>query len=154
MSKPRNKKHNPLRMITLENEKRLKNVAVSYFVNDDDMTQEPEPIDLHGNVLPVTPKLANALQMYKYKWSVMLCIFCIEKGLATIKMELAELSHKNGREYQRNIVGELNILHQAFVAKQKKLNVNVTGVGWVASPVNRDFDEDEVGFIFEKLGAF
>ena len=154
MSKPRNKKHNPLRMITLENEKRLKNVAVSYFVNDDDMTQEPEPIDLQGNILPVTPKLANALQMYKYKWSVMLCIFCIEKGLATIKMELAELSHKNGREYQRNIVGELNILHQAFVAKQKKLNVNVTGVGWVASPVNRDFDEDEVGFIFEKLGAF
>lgn len=153
MSK-RNKKHNPLRMITLENEKRLKNVAVSYFVNDNDHGQEPEPIDLQGNVLPVTPKLANALQRYPYRWSVMLCIFCIEKGMATIKMEIAELTHKKGREYQRNIVGELNILHQAFVAKQKKLNVNVTGVGWVASPVNRDFDENEVGEIFEKLGAF
>ena len=154
MSKSRNKKYNPLRMATLENEKRLKNVAVSFFVNDNDMTQEPEPIDLQGNVLKVTPKLANALQMYPYKWSVMLCIFCIEKGLSTIKMEIAEMSHKKGREYQRNIVGELNILHQAFVAKQKRLNVNVTGVGWVASPVNRDFDENEVGHIFEKLGAF
>lgn len=154
MSKSRNKKHNPLRMITLENEKRLKNVAVSYFVNDNDTTQEPEPIDLQGNVLPVTPKLANALQMYPYKWSVMLCIFCIEKGLATIKMEIAVFRHKKSREYQRNIVKDLNFLHQKFVANQKRLNVNITGVGWVASPVNRDFNEDEVGFIFEKLGAF
>lgn len=154
MSKPRNKKYNPLKMVTLENEKRLKNVAVSFFVNDNDMTQEPEPIDLQGNILPVTPKLANALQLFRYKWSVMLCIFCIEKGRSTIKMELAELAHKNGRDYQRNIVGALNDLHQEFVARQKKLNVNVTGVGWVASPVNRDFDEQEVGEIFERLGAF
>ena len=141
-------------MVTLENERRLKNVAVSFFVNDNDINQKPEPIDLHGNVLDVTPKLANALQMFKYKWSVMLCIFCIEKGESTIKMEIAELTHKKGREYQRSIVGELNELHQAFVANQKRLNVNVTGVGWVASPVNRDFDEQEVGEIFEKLGAF
>ena len=129
-------------------------MAVSFFVNGDDMTQEPEPIDLQGNVLKVTPKLADTLQMYPYKWSVMMCIFCIEKGLSTIKMEIAEMSHKKGREYQRNIVGELYILHQAFVAKQERLNVNITGVGWVASPVNRDFDENEVGHIFEKLGVF
>ncbi len=150
----RNKKYNPLRVVTLENEKRLKNVAVSFFVNDDDQTQEPNPIDLQGNILDVTPKLANALQMYPYKWSVMLCIFCIEKGLSTIKMEIAENTHANRRDYQRNIVGKLNELHQEFMSRQKKLNVNVTGVGWVASPVNRDFDEDEVGRIFEKLGAF
>ena len=37
---------------------------------------------------------------------------------------------------------------------RKELNVNVSGVGWLASPVGRDFDEEEVGRIFEKLGAF
>lgn len=153
MSK-RNKKYNPLRMATVENEKHLKNVAVSYFVNDNDHDQQPEPINLQGELLKVTPKLADSLQMYPYKWSVMLCIFCIEKGNATIKMELAELEQKNKREYQRNIVADLNAKHQAFVAKQKALNVNVTGVGWVASPVNRDFSENEVGNIFEVLGAF
>ena len=92
--------------------------------------------------------------MYPYKWSVMLCCFCIEKGLATIKMELAEIKQKNKREYQRNIVADLNVKHQAFMSRQKALNVNVTGVGWLASPVGRDFDEDEVGMIFDKLGAF
>ena len=141
-------------MIVLENEKRLKNVAVSFFVNDNDDSQQPEPIDLQGNHLPVTAKLANALQLYPYKWSVMLCVFCIEKGLSTIKMELAVNTDLNRRDYQRNIVVKLNDLHHAFVAKQKALNVNVTGVGWLASPVCRDFDEDEVGYIFEQLGAF
>ena len=153
MSK-RNKKHNPLRMVTIENEKHLRNVAVSYFANDNDHDQQPEPVNLQGELLKVTPKLADALQMYPYKWSVMLCCFCIEKGLATIKMELAEIKQKNKREYQRNIVADLNIKHQAFMARQKALNVNVTGVGWLASPVCRDFDEDEVGMIFDRLGAF
>jgi len=150
----RNKKHNPLRMLTLENEKSLKNVAVSYFVNDNDIKQQPEPINLQGELLKVTKKLADSLQLYPYKWSVMLCVFCVEKGLSTIKMEIAELEQKNRREYQRNIVADLNVKHQAFVAKLKALNVNVSGVGWIASPVGRDFDEEEVGRIFEKLSAF
>ena len=141
-------------MVTIENEKHLRNVAVSYFVNDNDHDQQPEPVNLQGELLKVTPKLADALQMYPYKWSVMLCIFCIEKGLPTIKMELAELKTKNSRELQRNIVADLNIKHQSFMARQKALNVNVTGCGWLASPVGRDFDEDEVGMIFDKLGAF
>lgn len=153
MSK-RNKKYNPLRAVVLENEKRLKNVCVSFFVNDNDSNQEPELIDMDGNVLERTPKLANAVQMFPYHWTVMLCIFCIEKGQSTIKMELAESPNLKRRDYQRNIVVALNELHQAFMKKQKALNVNVSGVGWVASPTGRDFDENEVGHIFERLNAF
>ncbi len=149
--KKRNKKYNPLKIIPLENEKRLKNTAVSFFINDNDQKQNPMLIDLEGNFLRLTRRRVNAIQMFPYKWSVMLCVFCIEKGQAVIKMELAPYSR---RDYQRNLVVELNDLHQAYVARLKKLNVNITGVGWLASPVCRDFDEYEVGTIFEKLGAF
>ena len=40
------------------------------------------------------------------------------------------------------------------IRKIETLNVEVTGIGWLSSPVGRDFDEDEVGRIFEKLSAF
>ena len=149
--KKRNKKYNPLKVIPFENEKTLKHMAVSFFATDKDSNQTPMLIDLKGNTIGITKKLANAIQMHPYKWSVMLCVFCIEKGEARIKMELAAY---NKRDYQRNLLVELNDLHQAYVAKLQKLNVKLTGVGWVASPVCRDFSEDEVGNIFTKLNAF
>jgi len=34
------------------------------------------------------------------------------------------------------------------------MGVDITGAGWLASPVGRDFTTEEAGEIFRKLGAW
>lgn len=104
-------------------------------------------------MLPVNPIIANAIQNYRYKWSVMMAVFFIEKGEKKIRFEIAEMPN-NRLALQSEIVDDLNVQHQRFIREQKDKNVNLTGAGWLASPHGRDFDEQESGEIFERLRAF
>ncbi len=149
--KKRNKKYNRVEAVRKSNERILKGFCVCYFANDNTPKQDIILANLKGDKMPVTQTMADAITHHRYKWSVMLGVFCIEKGNATCKFELAEF---DGYYLQSELVGYLNDRHQAFIAKQKSKNVNMTGAGWIASPVARDFTEDEAGAIFEKIGAF
>ncbi len=149
--KKRNKSYNPLKFVQYNNERILKGFAVAYFVNDEVPSQDIMLTDLKGNKKPVTRTLAESIQNFPYKWSVMLCAFCIEKGKPSCKMKLVRC---NSRYYQKDLVNYLNGEHQAFFKSLRDKSVNLTGGGWVASAVGRDFSEDEAGNIFEQLGAF
>ena len=95
--------------------------------------------------MPVTKTMSDAITLFRYKWSVILAVFCIEKNQDTCKLEIVEFKHPY---IQSELVEYLNERHQAFIEKQKKMNVNMVGAGWIASPVGRDFTSDEAGDIF------
>lgn len=149
--KNRNKKYNPLKYVQSNNERILKGFAVCFFVNDETPNQSIILTNLKGDEKPVTKTMAVALEKFPYVWSIMLCAFCIEKNEPTCKMKLVKC---NSRYYQKDLVDYLNGEHQAFFKSLRDKNVNLTGGGWCASAVGRDFSEEEVGNIFEKLGAF
>lgn len=149
--KKRSKKYNPLKSAQVINEHVLKGCAISYFANDEISDQDIILTDLNGVKLNVTRNIANAITDFPYRWSIMLGVFCIEKGLKTCKFELVNFKE---RYLQSELVNILNDKHQEFINKQKDKNVNMTGAGWIASPVGRDFSEDEAGIIFEKINAF
>ena len=149
--KKRNKSYNPLKFVQTNNERLLRNFAVCYFVNDETPKQDIILTNLNGDRMPVTKTVAQAIQYFPYQWSVMLCAFCIEKGEPSCKMKLVTF---NTRYYQKDLVEFLNDEHQAFFKSLRDKNVNLRGGGWCASAVGRDFDEEEVGNIFDKLGAF
>ena len=149
--KKRNKNYNPLKNVQLNNERILKGFAVCFFVNDDIENQPIILTNLKGEERPVTKTMADALQKFPYEWSVMLSVFCIEKNEPTCKMKLVKCK---SRYYQADLVDYLNGEHQAFIKSLKDKNVKLTGGGWIASAVGRDFSEEEVGVIFSKLGAF
>lgn len=149
--KKRSKKYNRVEAVRKNNERILKNTAVVYFANDETPKQDIILCNLKGKQLKVTETIADGIQKFPYKWSVMLAVFCIEKGLKTCKFELVQFTE---RYYQHSLVEYLNKKHQAFINKHKEKNVNMTGAGWLASPVCRDFSEDEAGLIFEELSAF
>lgn len=148
--KKRNKKYNRVEAVRRNNERILKGFAVAYFANDETPKQDIILTNIKGDVMPVNKTMAEAISEFPYKWSIMLGVFCVEKGLKTCKMELVKFTE---RYYQSDLVAYLNDRHQAFIQKQKDKNVNMSGAGWIASPVGRDFSEDEAGNIFSKLGA-
>lgn len=149
--KKRNKKHNPVEAARKNNLRILKGFAVAFIANDKSSKEPIKLINLKGDERPVTKTMSDAITVFRYKWSVMLAIFCIEKGKETCKFEIVEFKQPY---LQSELVGYLNERHQAFIVKQKKMNVRMVGAGWLASPVGRDFTSEEAGDIFKKLGAW
>ena len=147
----RDKKYNPLKFVQTNNERLLRNFAICYFVNDATPKQNIILTNFKGERFPVTKTMAQAIQHFPYEWSVMLCAFCIEKGSPSCKMKLVKF---NTRYYQKDLVSYLNDEHQAFFKSLRDKNVTLTGGGWTASAVGRDFTEEEVGNIFDNLKAF
>tara|TARA_R110002020_G_scaffold467655_2_gene691404 strand:- start:2002 stop:2454 length:453 start_codon:yes stop_codon:yes gene_type:complete len=145
------KKYNPVESARKTNIAILKGFCIAYFANDEKPKQDIILCDLKGNVKSVTKTMSDAITLFKYKWSVMLVVFCIEKGQKTAKMKLCKFSHPY---IQSDLVDYLNKAHQDFIQDMKDKSVNMTGAGWLASAVGRDFNEEETGYIFEKLGAF
>jgi len=78
--KSRNKKYNSANSIRLKNEALLKNRVVVYFANDDVPEQDIILTNLQGKAITMTRNIATAISDYPYFWSVMLAVFCIEKG--------------------------------------------------------------------------
>lgn len=150
MSK-RNKKYNPVKLALMNNEHILKSFAVSFVANDSSSKEPIKLINLKGEEFRVTSTMADAITKFRYKWSIMLAVFCIEKGIQTCKLQLVSCKE---RYLQSDLPDFLNAEHKKFIEKQKDKNVNIVGAGWVASPVGRDFSEDEVGNIFTKIKAW
>ena len=149
MAKKR-KSYNPLKFVRQNNERLLRNLAVAFFATDDSKGRDIDLVTIKGEKVNVTQTMADAIEKHPYMWSLMLGVFCVEKGVNTVKFELVKFT---SAYYQRDLVHYLNERHQAFIDKQKAKSVKMTGAGWIASPVGRDFSEDEAGVIFEKLGA-
>tara|TARA_R110000822_G_scaffold254332_3_gene380632 strand:+ start:2627 stop:3085 length:459 start_codon:yes stop_codon:yes gene_type:complete len=149
--KTRNKKHNPVEAARKNNIRVLKGFAIAFIANDKSSKEPIKLINLKGDERPVTKTMSDAITVFRYKWSVMLAIFCIEKGNETCKFEIIEFKQPY---LQSELVVYLNERHQAFIVKQKKMNVRMVGAGWLASPVGRDFTSEEAGDIFKKLGAW
>lgn len=150
-SKSRNKKYNSANSIRIENERLLKKKVVVYFANDDIPQQDIILTDTNGNICKITKNIAIAMSDYPYFWTVMLAVFCIEKGKKTCKLELVKFKY---RYHQKDLVDHLNEHQRQFMQKHKDKNVNMTGAGWIASPHGIDISEDMAGIIFEKLKAF
>lgn len=149
--KRRNKKYNRVEAVRKNNLRFLKNYALTFFAADNKPEQDVTMTTLDGAKATVTPVIADAITRFPYQWSIMISVFCIEKGVNTCKMELVKFTE---RYYQKDLIEYLNAKHQAFIKKQRDMNVNITGAGWIASPNGRDISEDEAGNIFVKLGAF
>ncbi|MGB0467722.1 MAG: hypothetical protein ACPGF7_09380 [Pontibacterium sp.] len=94
-----------------------------------------------GCDVPVTPMIQRALTTVKYKWSVIICVF----GPDYMKSEQIDCN-----EYlaQAELADYLNERHQTLI---KGFNSNhLECVGWLASPVYRDWDEKQA---YERLRA-
>ena len=151
MTKKRNKKYNPVESARKINMALLKNTAVSFITKDVNAIDPCKLITLTGNEIEVTNNIYNALAAFRYKWSVMITVFCIEKNKNTCKMEIVNFTTPY---LQSELVEFLNDKHQAYIKKFQKLNVHIVGAGWLASPVGHDFETEEVGYIFNKLKAW
>ena len=149
--KKRNKKYNRVEAERRKNLLIIKDYALAFFAADNQLEQDTHVTDYNGKKYRPSEDFKNAITNYCYNWSVMIAVFCIEKGLHTCKMEFHNFT---ARYYQKDMIEYLNKKHFEFVKKQLDKNVNITGAGWIASPNGRDISEDEAGNIFVKLGAF
>lgn len=145
----RNKKYNPLKSAQMINERILRDSVVAYTTASED-DQQIDLVDLNGDKKFVNRRIADMVSKFRYKWSIMLAVFFKEKGVAKCRFELKVFTQPY---FQHELVDCLNDEHKAFTQKQIDKNVNITGLGWLASPVGRDFSEEESGLIFEKMGA-
>ena len=150
MSK-RNKKYNPIKSALINNEHILKAFAIAFVANDNSSKDPIKLINLKGEEFRVTATMADAITKFRYKWSIMLAVLCIEKGVKTCKLEIVSCKE---RYLQSDLPDFLNAAHQNFIDKHKAKNVNIIGAGWIASPTGRDFSEDEAGSIFTKIKAW
>ena len=149
--KKRNKKHNPVEAARRSNMHILKGFAVAFVANNKSSSDPAKLINLKGEEVRITQTMSDAITVFRYNWSVILAVFCLEKNKKTCKLQIAEFKQPY---LQSELVGYLNDRHQEFIKSLKDKNVNIVGAGWLASPVGRDFDTDETGMIFNKLGAW
>jgi len=146
----RNKKYNRIEAQRLNNLYALKGCAVAFIASDKSSSSPIKLVDLKGNNMRITRLIADAISNYRYKWSIMIAVFCIEKDEPTCKFEIVDFKQPY---FQNELVDYLNEQHKSFIQKQKDKNVQVTGAGWLASPTSRDFSTQEAGRIFDKLGG-
>tara|TARA_R110000744_G_scaffold97514_1_gene188431 strand:- start:1564 stop:2019 length:456 start_codon:yes stop_codon:yes gene_type:complete len=149
--KKRNKKYNPVEAVRKNNERILKGFAVAFIANDKSSSDPIKLINLKGDEMPITKTMSDAITVFRYRWSVMLAVFCLEKKKNTCKLQIVEFKQPY---LQSELVGYLNDRHQEFIKTLKDKNVNIVGAGWLASPVGRDFSTEETGMIFNKLEAW
>jgi hypothetical protein len=148
--KKRNKKYNKNESDRRKNAQSLINRVLTFYAVDGKEKQRVNMTDHKGEKIEIEIKHADAITKFRYKWSVMIAVFCIEKGLKTCKLEF---HYWNVFKFQNELIEHLNDAHQDFIARQKQKNVNVIGAGWIASPSGRDITEDQAGKIFESIGA-
>jgi hypothetical protein len=126
----------------------LKNCAIVFLAGGDNKCHL---VDVRTHkVFSPTLALSRVIEKGRYSWSVYCAVFCRDQ---------------NGQEYMPGIVvvpdhpclqSELQEgLHNHHLKLLHPCNANHTvNVGWLASPVGRDWCEEEVGKIFSKLNAW
>lgn len=147
--KKRKKKFNPVKHAQRVNEAILSKMAVCYIADGTD--QPINLIDLKGKKLKVTKTMANAIEKFRYKWSIMLSVFGYEKnGKRRMTFDLVTVDMP---VFQSDLVDFLNETHKSIIEEFKKNNEAI-GACWLASATGRDFSEEETAAIFDKLGVW
>lgn len=147
MKKKRTKKSCALKRREALNRAMLKDKFVFYMKNSHEK-RDIILIDKRGNRLDVSLRVAQAIQEFMHKWSVVTAVFGYEKNG---KQRMVKEQHRIDTPlFQSDIVGYLNDAHQSLINDFKQHNEAV-GAGWIASPFGVDFDDDFIDMIFNKF---
>lgn len=147
MPKKRNKRYNPKKVVRLIDRMVLKNKVVTYVTGD---SYNNLYCLKQKKLISVDKKIAVALAEQPFEWSILIAVICRDQnGTEYIKSELIA---SNQKYFQHELISFLAEKHQKLI--QSVNRTHVIGVGWLASPEGRDWEEDQAGQIFEQLGAF
>lgn len=98
----------------------------------------------------IGPSIANSLQTVAFKWSLHLAVLCRAEDGAP---EVVELVRKFDAPYSRaTIENYLNEEHQKLIKECE--TKDIVNIGWIASTVPYEFDEDIVFNLYKKQGGW
>lgn len=148
--KKRNKKYNRVEAQRRNNESALKDFMVMYFTGG-----APREIDLlspQGEKITPSLRVADAIQNYRYKWNIHLCVGCYNsKNEKELKSELIIPS---SYYLQSEMVDFLNKEHQEMIGELKSKNVKVAWAGWVAKAYGSDIEPQRLHELFDQQEAW
>ncbi|MGH1461270.1 MAG: hypothetical protein ACRBB6_04460 [Neptuniibacter sp.] len=146
-NKKRNKKRNPLKILTIRDKAFLKNKITFYITGDDYVSMYCLKTK---KVVTPTVQQARILEHHAFKWSVLLGVCGRDQnGEEFIKPDYVAA---NVKYRQAELIDFLEQRHTKLI---KSINKNhfVSAV-WFASPDRKDWDEKEAFDLATELGAF
>lgn len=149
MKEKRVKKYNKAKGVSLLGRHYLKNYVIVYATGSDDNLCSVVDV---SKMKVVKPNLAMArtIEHIKYKWEVFIAVMGIDStGNKYMKSNVVST---NTEYFQRDLCSVLNKEHQELI---KGFNSNhVKRAAWIASPIGRDFTEEEASCIFDLIEAW
>ena len=145
--KKRDKKYNPIKNAEICTDAALRNIYVAFLTGGDERCIV---INKKGELIHLTERLYKAIAKIKHRWSVYISVFGFQAdGKGYSKSEVVNCQQ---RYFQFELVDYLNQQHKKLIAGFNK--TQMSGAGWIASPVGKELTEHEAGKIFDKLGAW
>lgn len=122
------------------------NICVAYSYNDNRVAQLVD--GKTGAVIPSTRLLVEAMTHIAYKWHVLIAVLCkTESGEHYMKADQI-----NATDYykQYELADVLQENHRKLIESTN--DKHLFNVVWLASPVQKDWDEKQASQIFDRLG--
>ena len=152
MKKRRSKGYNKFRTVNTINKSALDDLAVAYVSNGDSERRSVVLIDLKGNEVSFKRSMLGTISVFQYRWCVHLIVGCHDsRGHQEIKIDDVQFTSLCS---QKDLPDYLNDRHQEFISNLRRMNVDISFVGWVARAKGRELKEVELFNIFKNLEAW
>lgn len=144
MAKQR-KRYNPLKSLDTSARHLLKNKAVRYtsIQNYCEMVST-----ITNKQVEVNPQIHHAISQLRHVWSVHIACFGLKDDQPYMLSEQITTQYPI---FQHEITEQLNSYHKKLC---DEFDSELVGVGWLASPTNKQWEDDEAFLIYENSGVF